>query len=279
MPVDEAERPSRQVLEEAPDRTFTFLLAVAKYPVIFTTLARKGYTQEEHDYAWGLLTKLGRAGRPVQPDLGPSVSVQDAIAELDAYDEPNFDMIYKILSRHHRTVRDEIFRDLEPQQGSAAVGSVNTLLDRLDMVEKDTRAEAKSAMKLLAIRGYDKAERKRLRDLVKVAQTVTHAPEALTDTERDETLLELYGWFNEWSTIARRTVTQRQYLIALGLANPRKAAGGKAKGKKGKGPDGAAADGKAKAQDGAEKNAKPEAEKKAPSPAPAKPEGGAEKPA
>jgi hypothetical protein len=32
---------------------------------------------------------------------------------------------------------------------------------------------------------------------------------------------ELYGWFNEWSTVAKKVITRRDYLIRLGLAKRR----------------------------------------------------------
>lgn len=280
MPTDE--RPSRQVLEEIPSRVFTFLLNVAKYPVIFSTLALKSYSQEEHDFAWGLLSVLGHATPTLKLSVGPSAAVREAVAELDAWDEPNFEMMDVTLRRKYPAIATSLFENLTPKQGIEAVGSVSTLLDRLDALDAENSADAKGAIKLLGTRGYTKEERKRLRDLVNVAKTVTAAPVVATDEEMEQARLDLYGWFNEWSTIAKRTIKRRQYLIALGLASPRKSEK-KAKGEKKtdakatdaeKKTDAKAADAEKKGTDAEKKAA--DGEKKAP----AKPaEGDAAKPA
>lgn len=216
------EQPGQQTLDEIPARTLTFLIGAAKFPVIATTLAAKGYDQSEADHAWSLLSKLGRVSQAPTPGGAKDESVQQAIAALDAWDEPNFAILRATLERRYPGIVPTLFADLEPKQGDEAVGSVSTLLDRLDLLDKDTSAEAKGAMKLLAARGYTKEERRRLRDLVNVAKTISAAPAPVTNAERHQASLDLYAWYREWSTIARQVLPRRQHLIALGLASPRK---------------------------------------------------------
>jgi hypothetical protein len=211
------DQPSRQTLDEIPNRVLTFLLGVAKYTVVRAALAAKGYTQAEHDSAWKLLMKLGVY--PVAAGT-PDKEVRDAVVELDAWDEPNFAIIRAALERLHPVFVEDVFKNLEPKQGAEAVVSVSTLLDRLDGIEKDPSPNAQAVIATLDVRGYPKAERKRLRELTKKAKSFAAAP--VTSTEREQILLDLYAWHRDWSTTARQLIQKRVHLIALGLASKRK---------------------------------------------------------
>lgn len=221
--MPDIEQPSRQTLDEAPAKVLTFLLGAAKFPVISSALAARGYDQAEADHAWSLLSTLGRVSQAPTPGGAKDEAVQKAITALDAWDEPNFAIIQATLERKYPDLVPKLFTDLEPQQGDEAVASVSTLLDRLDLLDKDTSASAKGAMKLLATRGYTKDERKRLRELVSTAKTISAASPPVTDADREQAIRDLYAWHREWSTIAKQVISRRQHLISLGLASPRKA--------------------------------------------------------
>ena len=47
-------------------------------------------------------------------------------------------------------------------------------------------------------------------------------PKPISDAEREATLLKLYAWYSEWSTIARLVLTRRDHQIAIGIAKRRK---------------------------------------------------------
>jgi hypothetical protein len=214
-----AEQPSRQTLDEIPNRVLTFLIGVAKYPAIRAALAAHGYNQAEHDAGWSLLQDLGRyPAAPVTQDK----DINAAIAEIDAWDEPNFKIIRAVLDRVDPAITEVVFRDgLVPQQGRAAVGSVSTMLNRLDELETKaaTDGQAKVAIAALTSRSYTPAERTRLRGLL---ATTKGFADVVTSGERDQLLLQLYAFHHEWSTIAREILTKRVHLITLGLAAKRK---------------------------------------------------------
>jgi hypothetical protein len=220
--------PSRQTLDQIPPRVLMFLIAVGTSVPIRAALASRGYTQKESDYAWDLLKKL--AGTTSAGDSGPSIDkkVQDAIVELDRWDEPNFESIEATLQRFHPEQAQFVFEKLEAKQGPEAVVSVSTLLDRLDTLEsgedrKDTRKADTAALKTLGERGYTKDERKRLRDLVKLSQSVVLvAP--VSDEERTKALTALYRWLSDWSASAKLVISRRDHLIRLGLAKRKKTA-------------------------------------------------------
>ncbi|APR75287.1 Hypothetical protein A7982_00633 [Minicystis rosea] len=214
------DQPSRQTLDEIPSRVLTFLLGVSKYPTARAALSQRGYTPAEHDHAWSLLTTLG--SYPAAPSAGVvDKAVRDAVIEIDAWDEPNFAIIGTALARKHPALVEMIFAGLSPKQGVESVTAVSTLLDRLDKLELDPSAEAKAASSTLADRGYPKAERTRLRDLVSKARAFT-AASPVDETAREAILRDLYAWHSDWSTTAKAIIKQRRLLIALGLATPQR---------------------------------------------------------
>jgi hypothetical protein len=220
--------PSRQTLDQVPPRVLMFLIAVGTSVPIRAALASRGYSQKESDYAWDLLKKL--AGTTSAGDSGPGIDkkIQDAIVELDRWDEPNFESLEATLLRFHPEQARFVFEKLEAKQGPEAVVSVSTLLDRLDKLEsgegrKDTRKADTAALKTLSERGYTKDERARLRDLVKLSQSVVLvAP--VSDEERTQALMALYRWLSDWSSAAKIVITRRDHLIRLGLAKRKKTA-------------------------------------------------------
>jgi hypothetical protein len=216
------ELPSRQVLDAIPGRVLTFLIGIGKSIVARTALQEAGYGQEEHDYAWSRLQRLGMLGAIATPTK--DVAVASAVRELDAWDDDNFPSVLATLNRDFAEQAEFVFENLEVKQGAESVVAVGTLLDRLDALESgDGRPKAShkrdlAALELLAKRGYGKKVRAHLAELVATAKTVA-AIEPITDDERTTILFELYGWFTDWSAQAKRLLKKKQQRIALGLAS------------------------------------------------------------
>ena len=212
--MPEPKKPSRRTLDRISARVTTFLHAIARYPIIATILATRGYRPEVHEYAWSRLAKLGALPKPAKTTS--EQDVQDAFVELDDWDESNFDIMRAVLAFNAPTVVDDLFRDLTAQQGPKAAAGVGTLLGRLDAMENG-RPDEVAAVAVLAQHGYSKQERARLRALVDLTQALSPAP-VVSDAEREKILAELYAWHTMWSTIARNVITRRQHLISLGIA-------------------------------------------------------------
>jgi len=157
------------------------------------------------------------------------VSGRAALAEVDAWDEPNFARYGAALRRRFPSAHAYVFRDLKASTGSDAVAGVATFLARVkalaegnDPARADQGKDDTKAVALLETRGLTKAERKRLEGLVKLALGPTEALEALpaddAPDERLAKLAELKGWYDEWAATARAVVKKRVHLIRLGLA-------------------------------------------------------------
>ncbi len=227
---------TRQTLEETPVRMLQFLAAVGTVPAIRAALSARGYDDAEHQTGWKLLH--GASG--YDPATAAPVvdrSATEALAQLDAWDEPNFRLAQAALARHFPAQGEFVFKNLAPQTGAKALLSVKTFLDRIDQLEgklpgRETKDKAqvkadKAAVTLLATRGIVPAERARLRQLISTAETGGKVdPELgrkLTDadqkaTARNQALVELRSFFDEWTQVARIVITRRDHLIRLGLA-------------------------------------------------------------
>ena len=104
---------SRQVLEETPARVLSFLRAAGTVPPIAALLATRGYAAEDHREGWELLPRVSGYERS-PPGAAAGKEVSDAIAELDAWDEPNFRIIEATLARSHEAQAAFVFQDLAP---------------------------------------------------------------------------------------------------------------------------------------------------------------------
>ena len=235
-----------ETLEETPARVAKFLLGIGAVATIRTQLAAAGMGAD--DLLEGRKLLLACLAEPERMaavvDSEDAQATRAAIAELDAWDEPNFARYGAALKRRFPSAHAYVFRELKASTGSDAVTGVATFLARIKALAEGTdpaRAEqAKDdakAVALLETRGLTKAERKRLEGLVKLALGPTEALEALppddTPDQRLAKLAELKGWYDEWAATARVVVKKRMNLIRLGLAQ-RKV------GKKGTGDEGEA---------------------------------------
>ncbi|MBI4954439.1 MAG: hypothetical protein HY908_20610 [Myxococcales bacterium] len=215
--------PSRQTLDEVPARVFKFIMGYAESLAARVALAQKGFDEAEHAYAWSRLQKLGQMPRG---QVLLDKTVREAVLELDTWDNPNFESILRCLERGFPAQAAFLFENLEATEGAGAVLAVETLLDRLDVLESgvgrtDTHEADVAALALLAKRGYPKAELTRLRALVKATKATDAPPPVVSDEERVQILLELYKWLGDWGSQARSAKLGRATLIRLGLAKRR----------------------------------------------------------
>lgn len=224
---------TRTTLDATYGRASTFLRGVGTTEGIRARLASRGYDEDEHARGWSLIHAAagyelqGEAKKTSAVDAG----VAQAIAELDAWDEPNLRIVRAALTRLHPAAAAFVLDGLEPSTGVSAVLGVKVLLDRLDALQKAperkaTREEDKAALETLARRGIDANERARLRALVARAEgyvaTEDGADARSARKEREartlQALKDLRVWYEDWAEMARVLVTRRDHLIRLGLA-------------------------------------------------------------
>lgn len=229
METAQAERQafSDEVLSGTPERALKLLGYLGRTPAVFATLAPHGYTQAEHDEGWRL---LHRASNYVPPATTPTTNPASAaaLAELDAWDEPNLRRLRAAIARKHPGTVETLFAGIETGDGSEAILSVSTFLARVDALAGSVHA---AALDTLESRGLTQAERARLGELVVLAKGFGQLPGPVAAgagrTEHHEALIELKRWYDDWAETARTSIKRRDHLINLGLAarrEPRKSA-------------------------------------------------------
>lgn len=216
---------SRQTLEETPARMLTFLRGIGTTAPIRATLAERGYSAQDHQQGWDLLHKV--AGYTDTKSTLVMDETQQAITQIDAWDEPTFRIAKAALERLHPDQAAFVFANLQPATGPAAVLTVRLFLERLDALENSperiaTRTQDLEALATLEKRGITKEERQRMHGLLDIAQGLASAtPANVTDARLDD-LRALRAWFDDWTETARAVITRRDHLIRLGLAKRKK---------------------------------------------------------
>lgn len=214
---------ARAALEATPTRAAQLLHAVTMSLTIRTLLARHGYGPEDHREGLELLRECVGPDDVVWPEKF-ELAVQDAVVELDAWDEKGFRIVEASLGHKFPAQARFVLAGLAPTDGPGAVTGVKHLLDRLDDLEssderKRTRREDLAALDALAKRGITKDERKRLRALVDSAAPAneTTPRSGPHPTDHETRLLALRAWYEEWANIARAAVTRDDHLVRMGL--------------------------------------------------------------
>jgi len=220
--------PARRTLEATPSKAARLLHAIAMSLSLRTQLARHGYSAEDHREGLELLRECIGPDDIVWPESFEA-DVQDAIVEIDAWDEMGIRLVEATLSHRFADQARFVLTGLMPSTGPAAVAGVVHLLDRLDALESSiertrSRNEDRAALDALSNRGITPEERKRLRALVdsaRIANAHAQRPSGPHPTDHETRLVALEAWFDEWASIARAVVTREDHLVRLGLATPR----------------------------------------------------------
>ena len=224
--------PSDRILESTPARALKFLGAVSTSRTIQAAFFHRGYSKATHDRGWELMLTASGYRRARAAILDNPAS-SGAIAELDAWDEPNFRVARAAMGDAFPGQAAHVFEGLEPSTGAGAIVSVKTLLDRLDDLEngedrESTREVDHAALAKLAERGITPEVRAHLRGLITVALGAPEPAATNADTmvaneaEQRAAKRALWGWLNEWSEVARADIRRRDLLIQLGLAKRKK---------------------------------------------------------
>lgn len=214
---------------------------------IMRLLAMRGFSAQERSKGAQLLMAV--LNREAQQEPSPEELTQKTLLlQLDAWENEWFPIARVILEQYYPEQDKRIFHQLTQQQGLAVISSVSKFLVRLEQLAASTEKKDKQAMSHLESRGLSTSERKKAKDLLSqllgleslpseehALQALTEAhqptlahltdppeeePEEINDTTDaayQEALDSLNRWYREWSTIARKVITRKDYLIALGL--------------------------------------------------------------
>lgn len=217
---------SQETLDTTPERAIKLLRGIGTIPMIRAALAARGYTQAEHDRGWSLLQAASGYSHATDFGLDVDSATRDAIAQVDAWEEDGLRTVRAALTYRHPQQANVLLAGLSPTHGAGAVVTVATLLDRLDALAASAAPEDAAAAAMLASRGLDDAERRRVRALVDIAKrgAAPAAPDPRVQAEEasaaahQAALVGLRAWYEEWSEMAKIAIKRRDRLIRLGLA-------------------------------------------------------------
>lgn len=209
---------SDDVLSKVPGRALKFLGYIGRTPPVFSVLNNVGFQIADLHDGWALLhAAAGYTQAPRAPVTDPTSA--KALAELDAWDEPNLRRLKAAVTRLHPEQVETLFDGIEPGTGTASIMTIATFLDRVDAVAKKTP----KVLETLEKRGLKPETRAHLRSLIATAKGVTPAPGPIASgsdpAEYRKTLVALKLWFDDWAESARTSGLNRYHLINLGLAS------------------------------------------------------------
>lgn len=220
-------RPPRAALERAARRALTFLLAVGRDPVARGLLETRGYSAHEHAEGWRLLRAVDptvKAGGHRDED---GAAARLALARLDAWGHQNLPILDLALRRREPDAHRFLFAGgLAPADGAASARAVAAFLDRVDALVgvasrgvdpavAVTPRQARVALAILTSRGAGDDVRETVHRWLDFARK--HAAPAAEGADPDAALVALHEWLSEWRLIARKVVTRKSHLVALGL--------------------------------------------------------------
>lgn len=208
-------------------RGHKFFRALARNGVIRGALLQRGLTNEELQRGWDLFsTALGFArGAPPVGALVPEAV--NALQRLEAWDAPNYATAQAMLEHRTPAACAYLMQGLTGATGPDAVVGIGTFIDRVNALREGTvdgvsATESALAVKLLAERKVlDESIEAELRGWIVLTQqgaTPRFGSSPAREAAAAAAFTAYRNWLNEWRVTARATITQRSYLISLGLA-------------------------------------------------------------
>lgn len=200
-------------------RALTFLLGLGDAGIA-SGLTMHGFTQADLDEGWDLLRKA--AGDKLAAVKVPKDPAR--LLQLDGWENTWFPISQATLRRHYPAVHDRVFLNLSQQSGEEVILSTTTFIERVEALAADGE-DAQAALDLLDKRGLTGDQiayaKGLLAGLAEVQPTKVVVPDAEQQAAAEAAL---WGWFVEWSQIARTALKKKSQLRALGFAT-----GGKSK--------------------------------------------------
>lgn len=203
-------------------RVLRFLSSLT-HPQVRAVLGLRGFDEAERALGWAFFdAATGRhvAGQPLATAAAaPSTAI---IAALDEWENVWFDVMDASLRRSFPDVHQRLIGDLGKAEGLPVVLNVRTVVKRLDALKAEGGERNTAALALLEKRGLGPAEIERARNLLVNIETQTFAEPALPDADADaaheKALAELWGWYLDWTKLARTVVRSRALQLYMGLA-------------------------------------------------------------
>jgi hypothetical protein len=218
-------------VDATPDRLLQFLRALSQLRPMRSSLEKLGFGNEEYLLGWRLLHRASGYHPPEEHSVDAETvhSQQDLDTEMDFW----LQVVDLSLRHRHPDQHAVVFAIPVPVKEDGSLITMPRLLDRVDVLENgkdrvEFRAADHAALATLSKRGLTKEKRIELRKMQNAAEGHSanqSDPMQSNDARNLQYLYEARAWYEEWSGLARKVVTRRDYLIRAGLAQRRSASG------------------------------------------------------
>jgi hypothetical protein len=196
-------------------RVLKFLRGIRR-PRTFGALAAHGFDEPDLEEGWSLL----RAASGAKLDMPAVVPLKaDIYDQLDALENMWFPICRAVLERHHPPIAERVFLNLRQTSGLEVSVSMSTFVARVRELEASERQAESEARALLERRGLTEAVMGQAESLLRQLEVKPIAPTVSGPSAEDVAAAEraMWGWYMEWSVVARKAIHDRRLLRSLGF--------------------------------------------------------------
>ncbi len=216
---------AKLTLGQKAERVLRMLMGLGNARVA-TAMNTYGMVNADIEEGWTLLRAVTTVRGSRMPEVSASPTV---VANVDAWENRWYPVISATLERRHPEVHARLFNNLSQTEGPPVLLGVQLLIDRLAELDKATDKDSKAARAVLKERGVTKAvldEAKAYLTEATIPAEPTVAPAEEVNAAIEEAETALWGWYLEWSQIARVAVKDGRLLALMGFG----ASGGRRRG-------------------------------------------------
>jgi hypothetical protein len=197
------------------------LILGMRHPEVAEALAPFGFSAETLEEGWRLMSALTapRAAVPADPPRSPAL-----VPQVDRFENTWFPIARGVLQHRYPQAAERLFAGISQTRGHDACLSVMTFLDRLDQMETGERPfgdigpAAREALRERGLTEERLVEVRALLDQIATLEPPRTSQRLVALEEEDRAVEALWGWYLEWSVVARRAVKNRTLLRSLGFS-------------------------------------------------------------
>lgn len=192
-------------------------------------LASYGFGQQDLDDGWSFLSAA--VGTKFSAPAPVPAEVPADLVALDAWENHWYPIIDATLENNFPAVHATVMLNLNQTTGPLLIPSVETLVGRIEALsDNDATDEEKAAAAKLVQRGLTAKTLGEAKERIAHLKTIDlgartleqQAIDAQAAADREAAEAKMWGYYKEWSTVARAAITSKKQLKKLGLLDDSK---------------------------------------------------------
>ncbi len=211
---------SRYLRTSIETRALRMLRTLSVSAAIRAQMNAHGYTEAEHEEGWKLCIAVAGFGCSTGGTTNEDAirAARERVTDFTANDLP---CLAAGVKRVYPERYDALFGDLTLDRAAEPIVEATLFLDRYEALAATGASKADHAVvAFLAKRTFTSDVARAVRESVHLASSTpeTFAPKAEdTTAQREEELVKLHAWLEDWTTTARRAITRKDQLHRMGI--------------------------------------------------------------